>query len=106
VSSGNITDEMIQPNRPNVGLRSWTGVSEVMITPKKLGVPKYEGTPKEAAKIVKRAAKSFGLFRVGITGLDRRHVYEYDCDGKKVSFEPVEAPYEDEEKRAIPEKCT
>ena len=99
-------DTCIGPNLPNIGLRSWSGVSDSLLTPEILGVPKYEGTPREAAKIVKRAAKNFGAFRVGITGLDRRHIYEYDCDGKKIVFEPVEAPCETEKKRVIPEKCT
>jgi len=99
-------DTCIGPNLPNVGLRSWTGVSDALLTPEILGVPKYKGTPEEAAKIVKRAAKNFGAFRVGITGLDRRHVYQYDCDGKQILFEPVDRPYETDKKRVIPDKCT
>ena len=93
------------PNKPNVGVRSWTQVSKSLLTPQKLGLPRYKGDPREAAKIVKHAAKNFGACRVGITGLDRRHVYRWDCDGKEIAFAPVETPYESEEKRVIPEKC-
>ena len=93
------------PNRAGVGIRSWTRKSDILWTPQKIGVPKYAGDPAEAAKIVKRTAKTFGACRVGITGLDRRHVYKTDCDGKEIAFEPVEEPYETEDKRVIPEKC-
>jgi len=92
-------------NRPNVGMRSWTKLSETLLTPDKLGVPPYDGDAKEAAKLVKRVAKNFGAFRVGVTGLDKRHVYQYDCDGKEIVFESVEEPYETAHKRVIPEKC-
>jgi reductive dehalogenase len=91
--------------RANVGVRSWTPISPTLEVPQDLGVLKYEGNPVEAAKIVKQAAKFFGAFRTGITGLDRRHVFEVDCDGKKIVFETAEEPYETEEKRVIPEKC-
>ena len=93
------------PNKPNVGIRSWTRVSRELKTPQELGVSKYSGEGKEAAKIVRRVAKNFGASKVGITGLDKRHVYQYDCDGKEIVFEPVEDPYETERKRVIPEKC-
>lgn len=93
------------PNKPNFGARSWSQVSKELITPEGLGLPKYEGDPKITTKIVKRAAKNFGAWRVGITGLDKRHVYRSDCDGKEIVFEPVEKPYEDEQKRVIPERC-
>ncbi len=97
--------DCVGPNKPNSGVRSWNGVYKLLMTPQKLGVSRYEGSPKEAAKVVKRAAKNFGAGRVGITGLDRRHIYSFDCDGKQIVFESVEEPYETEEKRVIPEKC-
>jgi reductive dehalogenase len=97
--------ECLGPNRPNVGLRSWTRINEICATPEELTVPRYSGNPKEAAHIVKRVALEFGAFQVGITGLDKRHVYSYDCDGKEIVFEEVDEPYETDEKRVIPEKC-
>lgn len=93
------------PNKSNAGFRSWIKVNKSLPTPQSLGVPPYEGGPKEAAKIVKQAAKTFGASRIGITRLDKRHVYQYECDGKEIVFEPVDEPYETAEKRVIPEKC-
>jgi len=93
------------PNRPNVGFRSWKQISDLVSTPQELGMPKYEGNPEETAKIIKHVARNFGACRTGITGLDKRHVYRYECDGKETVFEPVEEPYETEHKRVIPEKC-
>jgi epoxyqueuosine reductase len=92
-------------NQANVGYRSWTKAGSFVRTPQELGVPRYEGDPKEAAEIVKHAAINFGACRVGITGLDKRHIYQYSCEGKEIVFEPVEEPYETKEKRVIPEKC-
>ncbi|MFC1869581.1 reductive dehalogenase, partial [Thermodesulfobacteriota bacterium] len=91
--------------RANVGVRSWNKFSPFLDTPEDMGVPKYNGTPEEAAKIVKQSARYFGAFRTGVTGLDRRHVFKYDSDGKEIVFEDVEEPYETEEKRVIPKKC-
>lgn len=93
------------PNIPNFGLKSWAPLTAGLPTPEKLGVPRYSGSPREAAQIVKHAGIQFGAARVGITGLDKRHVYSRDCDGKEVVFEDVDQPYETGEKRVIPEKC-
>lgn len=93
------------PNKPNFGARSWNKVSKELMTPEELGLPRHQGDPQTNVKIIKRVAKNFGACRVGITGLDKRHVYLYDCDGKEIVFEPVEEPYENESKRVIPEKC-
>ncbi len=93
------------PNKSNAGVRSWTNVNKSLATPRKLGVDRYTGDPKGAARMVKQAGKIFGACRVGITGLDQRHVYQYECDGKEIVFETVEEPYETPEKRVIPEKC-
>jgi epoxyqueuosine reductase len=93
------------PNKPNFGARSWNKVSKDLMTPEELGVPRHEGDPQENARIIRRVARQFGASRVGVTGLDKRHVYLYDCDGKEIVFEPVDQPYENETKRVIPEKC-
>jgi epoxyqueuosine reductase len=99
------TGRFMDANLANVGYRSWTVAGNFVRTPQDLGVPRYDGDPKEAAKIVKHAAKSFGASRTGITGLDRRHIYRYTREGKEIVFEPVEEPYETGEKLVIPEKC-
>lgn len=93
------------PNKPNFGARSWNRVSKELLTPAELELPRHEGDPKTNVRIIQRVGRNFGASRVGITGLDKRHVYLYDCDGKQITFEPVEEPYEDESKRVIPEKC-
>jgi len=98
-------DACIGPNKANVGLKSWTRINAMCQTPQELGVSKYRGSPAEASKIVKRVAREIGAFRVGITGLDRRHVYSHDCDGKEILFESVDEPYETDSKRFIPDKC-
>jgi reductive dehalogenase len=93
------------PNIPNARLRSWGPLSDILLTPEKLGVPRFSASPAEAAQVIKHVGIQFGAARVGITGLDRRHIYSQDCDGKKIVFENIDQPYETEEKRVIPEKC-
>jgi reductive dehalogenase len=93
------------PNIPNARLRSWKPLTDSLPTPDKLGVPRFGGSPRETARIVKAAGIQFGAARVGITGLDKRHIYSRDCDGKEIVFEEVAEPYENDEKRVIPEKC-
>lgn len=93
------------PNIPNARLRSWKPLTESLLTPEKIGVPRFGGSPQEAAQIIKAAGIQFGAARVGVTGLDKRHIYSRDCDGKEIVFEDADQPYETDEKRVIPEKC-
>jgi reductive dehalogenase len=93
------------PNVPNAGLRSWLPFNDSLPTPERLAVPRFSGSPQEASLIVKQAGIQFGAARVGITGLDKRHIYSRDCDGKEIVFEEIDQPYETEGKRVIPEKC-
>ena len=93
------------PNIPNARLRSWKPLTDGLLTPEKLGVPRFGGSPQEAAQIIKQAGIQFGAARAGITGLDKRHIYSRDCDGKEIVFEDVDLPYETDGKRVIPEKC-
>jgi reductive dehalogenase len=93
------------PNIPNARLRSWKPLTDSLPTPGKLGVSRFNGGSREAAQIVKTAGIQFGAARVGITGLDKRHIYSRDCDGKEIVFEDVDQPYETDEKRVIPKKC-
>jgi len=87
----------------NRGLRSWNRLS--IRTPQEQGIEKYKGNPQEAANLVKKAARYFGAATVGITHLDRRHIYSRD-GGKDIVFEEVDEPYEEEGRTlVIPEKC-
>ena len=86
----------------NRGTRSWT--SHSAIPPEKRGVERYQGSPKEAARMIKAAARHFGAAKTGITILDRRHI-NVGARVKKIVFEAVDKPHEDDEKYVIPEKC-
>jgi len=89
----------------NRGLRSWNRQP----TARRHGRDedeRWEGTPEEAANLIKRAARFFGAASVGVTRLDRRHVWSRQR-GREIVFEDVDEPYEVEgEKAVIPEKCT
>jgi len=77
-------------------------------TPEDLGVPKWEGSPEEASKIIRAAMRHFGAAQVTFLELDertRKLMYSHDPDGKELVFEDVEEAYETEEKRVIPNKC-
>lgn len=80
-----------------------------ILTPDKRGVPKYTGTPEEAAKIVATAARFMGAGSVGFVELDpkttQKLVFAYEGDGKKIEFADVDKPEETKEKRIIPNKC-
>lgn len=93
------------PNIPNARLRSWAPLTDSLPTPETWGVPRFGGTPREAAQMIRQAGIQFGAARVGFTGLDRRHIYSRDCDGKEIVFEDTAVPYETDDKRVIPEKC-
>lgn len=93
------------PNIPNARLRSWAPLTDSLSTPERLGVRRFDDSPQDSARIIKHAGVQFGAARVGITGLDKRHIYSRDCDGKEIVFEEVDQPYETDGKRVIPEKC-
>lgn len=86
----------------NRGTRFWT--SHSAIPPEKRGVERYQASPGEAARLIKAAARFFGAAKTGITTLDRRHISAMGR-GKKIIFEAVNEPYENDEKLAIPDKC-
>jgi len=54
--------------------------------------------------LIKAAARYFGAATVGITILDRRHIHSKER-GKEIVFEAVDEPYENDEKRVIPDQC-
>jgi reductive dehalogenase len=95
--------------RENLGLLSWNPVH----VPEFLYRRREEYfSPEKLSGIVKRAAEFYGADKAGIAKLDRKWVYsetEREMNGgepkrKRIVFEDVEEPYEDDEKLVIPEK--
>ena len=84
----------------NRGLYQWQSLG-VAYNPE--DVPAWEGTPKEAAKVLKKAGKYFGAVNVGFTILDRRWIYSHTGDDRPIVFEDVEEGYITDEKVVIPE---
>lgn len=82
------------------GYYRWSGLGAAH-KPKEL--PKWVGTPEEAATVVAKAAGYFGAVGVGFCGLDRRWVYSHDSRGRSIVFEDVEEGYTNDEKAVIPE---
>lgn len=77
-------------------------------TPEDLGIPKWTGTPEEAAKMLRAAMRHFGASMVTfhkLTDDTRKFIYSHDPDGKELIFTDEEEAYETEEARFIPKKC-
>lgn len=77
-------------------------------TPEERGVPKWAGTPEEAARLVRAALRHFGAATVGVVELDdntRKLIYSHDPDGKELIFQDVDEASETEESRIIPNKA-
>jgi epoxyqueuosine reductase len=77
-------------------------------TPEDRGVPKWTGTPDEAARIVRAALRHFGAATIGFVELNentQKLIYSNDPDGLPLVFEDVDLAYETEEKRVIPNKA-
>jgi epoxyqueuosine reductase len=66
-------------------------------------VPRWEGTPGEAARIIRKVAKYFGAADIGFTRLDKRWFYTHSRYGKPLVFEEVEEGYVTDEKTVFPE---
>jgi epoxyqueuosine reductase len=74
-------------------------------TPEEWGVPKWTGTPEEAARIVRAAFRHNGAATVGFTELNentRKLIYAIDPDGKEIIFTDDPEPSETETARYIP----
>jgi len=87
--------------------RSYLGPQEAP-TPEERGVPKWTGSPEEAARILRAALRHFGVATVGFIELDentRKLVYAVDPDGKEMIFTDEEEAYETDDARYIPNKC-
>lgn len=74
-------------------------------TPEDWGVPKWTGTPEEAARILRAAFRHNGAATVGFVELDentRKLIYSFDPDGKELIFTDDPQPSETETARYIP----
>ncbi len=77
-------------------------------TPEEWGVPKWTGTPEEAARMVRAGMRHIGAATVGFMELDdntRKLIYDVDPDGKQLFFTDDEEASETEEARYIPNKA-
>ena len=77
-------------------------------TPEEWGVPKWSGTPEEAARIVRAAFRHNGAATVAFVELDentRKLIYSIDPDGKELVFTDDPEPSETETQRFIPNKA-
>ncbi|MFC1664834.1 reductive dehalogenase [Pseudomonadota bacterium] len=80
-----------------------------VLSPEEMGVPRWEGTPQENARMIRAAARLFGADQVGYVELNentKKLIFKRDAmDGKRIEFENVEHPYETKDKRVIPDKA-
>jgi reductive dehalogenase len=81
------------------GFYKWSSLG---VTHKPKSIPRWEGSPEKAAKIVTKVAKYFGASSVGFTQLDKRWIYSYSRYGKKITFQDITEGYVDDKKAVIP----
>lgn len=77
-------------------------------TPEEWGVPKWTGTPEEAARMIRAALRHNGAATVGFVELDensRKLIYSIDPDGHELVFTDDPEPSETETHRYIPNKA-
>ena len=87
--------------------RSFMGPQKAK-TPEERGVPKWEGSPEEASRIIRAAMRHFGAATVGFVEMNednKKLTYEIDPDGKELIFTDDEMASEDDNARYIPNKC-
>lgn len=90
-----------QDSRPTM---SFLGPQEAL-TPRERGVPNWEGTPEEAARIIRVAMRHMGAAKVAFLELNedtRKLIYSVDPDGKQLVFTNDPLASETEEARYIP----
>lgn len=79
------------------------------LSPQEQGVPQWEGSPEENARMIRAALRHFGADQVGFLELNeriRKLIYSHDAlDGKLLEFENVELAYETDQKRVIPDRA-
>jgi len=74
-------------------------------TPEDRGLPRWTGTPDEAAKMLRAVLRHLGAATVGFIKLDeqtRKLVFSVDPDGHKLVFADVDQPEETDTHRVIP----
>ncbi len=117
-------DKYLKEDKPGYTLKDWALQSasgggaaprkffldpESVRTPEALGVPKWSGTPEDAAMIITAAARHLGAATVGFVELDtnttEKLIYSKDPDGKEMKILDVDAPAEDDASRTIPKKA-
>ncbi|PPD57396.1 reductive dehalogenase [Dehalogenimonas etheniformans] len=114
------TAEKLKANAPGMNLRDTalsSGIYQAPIsymglqtskTPAQLGVPKWSGTPEENAKMMRAAARFYGMATVGFAEISQQYkdklVREYDkaASHKKYIFEDVAVGYEGTDKLVLP----
>ncbi len=91
-------------NHSNRGVTSWSTLGN-KLPPR---VDAWQGSPEEAAKMVKRVGRFFGASLVGIVPLNKQYIYSHawwkDGTHKEIVFSDVDKPVETEEQMIIPEK--
>jgi reductive dehalogenase len=75
-----------------------------------MGVPKWTGSPEDAAKLVTAAMRYYGAASVGFIKIEpkttEKLLYANDSDGKIIEYSSeVDEPTETEDKRLIPQDC-
>jgi reductive dehalogenase len=79
------------------------------LSPEEWGIPRWQGSPEENARMIQAVMRHFGADQVGFLELDehiRKLVYSFDArDGKALEFEDVDQAYETDNKRVIPERA-
>ena len=123
------TSRFMKENKPGYTLRdqalhssaNWAPVSflgpQTSQTPEQLGVPRWEGTQEENARMIRAFLKVHGAAQVGFVELEtnttEKLIYSYDAPdfypafsrGKKLDFLDVDNPSETENQRIIPKKA-
>ncbi len=91
-------------NHSNRGVTSWSTLGNKLPP----GVDKWQGSPEEATKMVKRVARYFGAQLVGVAPLKKQFIYSHsywnDGTRKEIIFTDTEKPEETETHMIIPEK--
>jgi epoxyqueuosine reductase len=101
-----LKDQALKSAHVGVG-RSFLGPQKAK-TPEEREVPKWSGSPDEAAKIIRAAMRHFGAATVGFFELDdntRKLIYGVDPDGKDLIFTDDPVASEDDDARYIPNSC-
>jgi epoxyqueuosine reductase len=79
--------------------------NQKIVRPEDRGIPRWTGTPEEAAKMLRVVMRHLGAATVGFVALDqntRKLIYSVDPDGKQLVFVDDETPQETETERHIP----